>query len=151
MKGFIFCLLVFLTYAATIYAEDIKLKDGTILKNVTIVSSNESFYSIILEDGSKSKIRKDLIDNIIKPVDDSESPCNDKLLLRLAAKDSLSVDEMRMYVELKKMCADYKQAQRKLDQSEEITQSVSGAVNTYKTILYVSLGLSIVGLLVLVL
>lgn len=37
----------------------------------------------------------------------NENPCEDKLFLQLQAKDSLSIDEMKIYVELKRDCENY--------------------------------------------
>ena len=54
-----------------------------------------------------------------------DDPCNDKVLKRLEAKDSLSADEMRAYVELKKLCEDSKQKSRLLDQTSSVSSSIS--------------------------
>jgi len=41
----------------------------------------------------------------------NENPCEDKLLLQLKAKDSLSIDEMKIYMELKRDCEEYRSEQ----------------------------------------
>ena len=47
------------------------------------------------------------ITSIIAQTDSSKvGPCNDKVLLKLQAKDSLTIDEMKVYAELKRQCVE---------------------------------------------
>ena len=62
----------------------------------------------------------------------SNDPCNDKILKQLEQKDSLSTDEMKVYVELKKLCSENENTSRRLDQTEELT-------NNYSAYLFISL------------
>jgi hypothetical protein len=91
-----------------------------------------------------------LVGSTIAQTDSSKfDPCNDKVLLRLQAKDSLTTDEMKMYVELKRQCTEsqnFDKTNKNQTQAIDNLHSVQKGVNTY---LIVSLVIGIVGMIII--
>ncbi|MGE5412032.1 MAG: hypothetical protein ACM3MI_13810 [Clostridiales bacterium] len=62
---FVFAAVILISFAASLLkADDLKMKDGKIYKNVAIIDSTDNFYSVLFQDGTRAKLRRDLIEEI---------------------------------------------------------------------------------------
>lgn len=66
MKLLFTAIILLAVVSSFINADDLKTKDGKVIKNITIVDSTEYYYSIQFPDGSRSRFRKDLIEEIVR-------------------------------------------------------------------------------------
>lgn len=71
----------------------------------------------------------------------SYNPCEDRVLVSLQQKDSLTVAEVEIYMKLADRCADYNVEQQKLQQHADANATVKNYTTIY-------LGVSIVAIVV---
>jgi len=69
-----------------------------------------------------------------------QNPCNDKLLSQLSQKDSLTGDEMKIYLELRRICIEDKNSRELTAQTARIADA-----NWLMSMVYVS---TIIGVLI---
>lgn len=125
-------LFLSLLSCSKIFADDIYLKSGKVIKNASIKDSTETVYIVAYYPNSDiyEISKKNIYKIVVNPIESNTSthledykvpelknehnysslkdslndPCNDKLLKQLATRDSLSIEEMKIYLELKKLC-----------------------------------------------
>lgn len=96
---------------------DIHFKDSTIMQAAKFLSATGNKYKFLIENKKRTLYKADIayiceVGNLTTEdapaAYDSLSPCNDKVFLALQNKESLTQEEIKSYIELKKLCEDYR-------------------------------------------
>ena len=147
-------LLFIILFATLVFPDNIYLRDGTVIRNCKITSASPHFVTFRDSTSNLRTLPSSMIANyeyteITNKPESNETtlandPCNDKVLLRLQAKDSLSTDEMKAYVELKKLCSESNNFNKTNKNQAQLINNLHDAQSGISTYLLVSLLLGVV-------